>query len=61
MLREHFRCVSEIIGFSNMLSYDWKIKPLRNDPNRPHARSFARFYDDELFAAHYHLSRKELL
>ena len=30
MLREHFRCVSEIIGFSNMLSYDWKIKPLRD-------------------------------
>ena len=29
MLREHFRCVPEIIGFSNMLSYDYKIKPLR--------------------------------
>ncbi len=25
MLREHFRCVPEIIGFSNMLSYDYKI------------------------------------
>ncbi|MBQ7528933.1 DUF559 domain-containing protein, partial [bacterium] len=30
MLREHFRCVPEIIGFSNMLSYDNKIKPLRD-------------------------------
>ena len=30
MLREHFRCVPEIIGFSNMLSYDFKIKPLRD-------------------------------
>lgn len=30
MLREHFRCVPEIIGFSNMLSYDGKIKPLRD-------------------------------
>ena len=30
MLREHFRCVPEIIGFSNMLSYDHKIKPLRD-------------------------------
>ncbi|MBR5624199.1 AAA family ATPase [bacterium] len=30
MLREHFRCVPEIIGFSNMLSYDCKIKPLRD-------------------------------
>ena len=29
MLREHFRCVPEIIGFSNLLSYDGKIKPLR--------------------------------
>ncbi len=29
MLREHFRCVPEIIGFSNILSYDGKIKPLR--------------------------------
>ncbi len=29
MLTEHFRCVPEIIGFSNMLSYDNKIKPLR--------------------------------
>ena len=29
MLREHFRCVPDIIGFSNMLSYDGKIKPLR--------------------------------
>lgn len=31
MLREHFRCVPEIIGFSNMLSYDGKIRPLRDD------------------------------
>ncbi|SFL45485.1 Protein of unknown function [Lachnospiraceae bacterium KH1T2] len=29
MLTEHFRCVPDIIGFSNMLSYDNKIKPLR--------------------------------
>lgn len=30
MLREHFRCVPEIIGFSNSLSYGNKIKPLRD-------------------------------
>lgn len=30
-LREHFRCVSPIIQFSNHLSYDGKIKPLRDD------------------------------
>lgn len=29
MLKEHFRCVPQIIGFSNKLSYDYKIKPLR--------------------------------
>ncbi|MCZ9313211.1 MAG: AAA domain-containing protein [Methanocorpusculum sp.] len=33
MLREHFRCVPEIIGFSNMLSYDYNIKPLRDSSN----------------------------
>ncbi|MEO7719510.1 MAG: DUF3320 domain-containing protein [Capsulimonas sp.] len=29
-LREHFRCVPDIIQFSNELSYDGKIKPLRD-------------------------------
>ena len=33
MLHEHFRCVPEIIGFSNSLSYDFKIKPLRDCSN----------------------------
>lgn len=31
MLKEHFRCVPEIIAFSNNLSYDGKIKPLREE------------------------------
>lgn len=35
MLREHFRCASEIIGFSNWLSYDGKIIPLRDMSNCP--------------------------
>lgn len=43
MLSEHFRCVPEIIGFSNMLSYDNQIKPLR-DPTTsnllPHVVNF---------------------
>lgn len=30
MLREHFRCVPEIIGFCNQLSYGGKIMPLRD-------------------------------
>jgi very-short-patch-repair endonuclease/DNA polymerase III delta prime subunit len=29
-LREHFRCAPEIIQFSNVLSYDRKIRPLRD-------------------------------
>lgn len=35
MLKEHFRCVPDIIGYSNRLSYDYKIKPLRDDSNVP--------------------------
>lgn len=35
MLREHFRCVPDIIGYSNWLSYQGKIKPLRDDSNVP--------------------------
>jgi very-short-patch-repair endonuclease len=38
-LVEHFRCVPEIIQFSNMISYDGRIKPLRDAsrvPLRPH-------------------------
>ena len=30
MLREHFRCLPDIVGYSNKLSYDFKIKPLRD-------------------------------
>lgn len=30
MLREHFRCMPDIIGYCNMTSYDGKIKPLRD-------------------------------
>lgn len=30
MLKEHFRCVPDIIGYSNKLSYDGMIKPLRD-------------------------------
>ena len=33
MLVEHFRCLPEIIGFSNKLSYNGKIKPLRSVSN----------------------------
>ena len=36
-LTEHFRCVPEIIQFSNMISYDGRIRPLR-DASRVHLR-----------------------
>jgi very-short-patch-repair endonuclease len=36
-LVEHFRCVPEIVQFSNMISYDMRIKPLR-DASRVHLR-----------------------
>jgi very-short-patch-repair endonuclease len=36
-LVEHFRCVPEIVQFSNMISYDGRIKPLR-DPSRVELR-----------------------
>jgi hypothetical protein len=41
-LREHFRCVPDIIEFSNELSYDFQIKPLRNPyaVPRPHVDEF---------------------
>lgn len=37
-LREHFRCMPDIIEFSNELSYDFEIQPLRNpySVRRPH-------------------------
>ena len=36
-LVEHFRCVPEIVQFSNTISYDGRIKPLR-DASRVHLR-----------------------
>lgn len=35
MLTEHFRCLPEIIGFSNDLSYNGRIKPLRDSSSTP--------------------------
>lgn len=31
-LREHFRCVPELIGYSNQLAYKGEIQPLRENP-----------------------------
>jgi len=43
VLVEHFRCVPDIIQFSNGLSYNWRIRPLRDPSNvmlRPHVVPF---------------------
>lgn len=34
-LTEHYRCVPEIIQFSNGLSYNWTIRPLRESASTP--------------------------
>jgi len=39
MLREHFRCLPEIIDFSNKLCYNGAILPLREQPADPSWRS----------------------
>src|SRR6266853_1226774 len=42
-LVEHFRCVPEIIQFSNLISYDYRIKPLRDASRvrlRPHTIAY---------------------
>jgi very-short-patch-repair endonuclease len=42
-LTEHFRCAADIIQFSNRLSYDYKIKPLRDTSalqTRPHVVAY---------------------
>jgi AAA domain len=39
MLREHFRCLPEIIEFSNKLCYEGAILPLREQPSDPSWRS----------------------
>jgi len=35
MLTEHFRCLPQIIAFSNIHAYDGRIIPLRDQPPRP--------------------------
>lgn len=47
MLREHFRCMPDIIGFSNKLSYDFKIKPLRDEGNCSITPSVVSYRVDE--------------
>lgn len=59
-LREHFRCVSPIIQFSNQLSYDGKIKPLRDASEvrrRPHTVAY-RVQSSEVKG---HMNEKEAL
>lgn len=43
MLKEHFRCVPDIIGYSNALCYDGKIKPLREAGSSPFKTAIVPF------------------
>lgn len=43
-LREHFRCVPEIIQFSNSLCYNNEIKPLRESSSTPVKPALVPFY-----------------
>ena len=45
-LREHFRCVPEIIQFSNTLCYNNEIKPLRESNSTPIKPPLVPFYVD---------------
>ena len=47
MLHEHFRCVPDIIGYSNKLSYDYKIKPLRDASTSVISPSVVNYRVDE--------------
>jgi very-short-patch-repair endonuclease len=49
MLREHFRCLPEIIEFSNGLCYGGKIMPLREQPADPSWRSVVDIFLEDGF------------
>jgi very-short-patch-repair endonuclease len=49
-LREHFRCVPDIIEFSNALSYNFEIRPLRNPSTAPRPHVIEYLVQPELGA-----------
>lgn len=49
-LREHFRCVPDIIRFSNQLSYDGSILPLREDAGVETRPFVAPFYVENAYS-----------
>ncbi len=59
-LMEHFRCVPEIIEFSNGLSYNWTIKPLRDGANAVVGPPTVEFYVSAV-QAQQRRNRKEAL
>jgi len=59
-LREHFRCVPEIIQFSNYLSYDGRILPLR-DPSNVKRRPFTVAYRIESAVSDSKVNEQEAL
>lgn len=59
-LLEHFRCVSEIIQFSNQLSYNGEIKPLR-DPSFVQVKPHVIAYRVKGFRSDGQVNREEAL
>lgn len=58
-LLEHFRCVPEIIHFSNNLSYTWRIKALR-DPSLVHLKPHVIAYRVDGASADQKVNQKEV-
>jgi len=52
MLREHFRCLPEIIEFSNQLSYSGQVLPLREQPADPSWRSVIDVFVEDGYREH---------
>jgi very-short-patch-repair endonuclease len=60
MLREHFRCLPEIIGYSNKLSYDYKIRPLRDSGTARLLPSVVNYRVDGLRQGRSKINRREI-
>lgn len=58
MLVEHFRCVPEIVQFSNLLCYSGRIKPLRESGNVPLKPHVVPYRAKEAYVEH-KVNRKE--
>lgn len=59
MLREHFRCVPDIIGYSNWLSYKGQIRPLREAGSSPFKTAVVPFRVNGMRKGHSKINEEE--